>query len=149
MLYLTLRFLHIAAMTLWFTGQLFLPGDARRTIASNGDLDALAVRIARGGAVAAIGAVSTILLGFALIFVLGGFAAVPLGINIGMGLGLLAWLVGVTGGRISGNRLIAAIAAKADQATLAGHARKLAMWAGIFQLLWGLTLACMVFRNVI
>src|SRR5689334_16897165 len=95
-LYLALRFVHIAAMAAWFAPLLFVAGDARRSI-EGGDLAGLRVRLARGGTVGAVGGTLTILTGVALIFVLGGFAAVPVGIHVGLAVGVVMWLLGAFG----------------------------------------------------
>lgn len=147
MLYLTLRFVHIAAMAAWFAPVLFVAGDTRRSIEA-GDLAGLRVRTARGGQLAAGAGIVTLLTGVALIFTLGGMGGVPVAIHVGLTLGIVMWLLGAFGIGGTARKIDAAIGAGAGKEQLLPLARRLSMLAGIFHLLWALTLGLMVFRHV-
>jgi hypothetical protein len=146
-LYLALRFVHIAAMAAWFAPVLFVAGDARRSIEA-GDLAGLRGRLARSGPIAAGAGLVTVVTGIALIFAMGGFGAVPVTIHVGLTLGLVMWLLGALGIGGTARRIDAAIAAGAGKEQLLPLARRLGMLAGIFHLLWAVTLGLMVFRHV-
>lgn len=149
MLYHTLRLIHIVAMTAWFASTMFAAGDARRSIASGKDLDGLRDRLRRGATAGGASAFATILTGFALIYAVGGFGQVPRAIHTGLLLALLSWAVAGVGVGGATRGLDAAIAAGADPETLRGHAKRIAMMSGIFQLVWLLTLITMVFRTAL
>ena len=149
MLYLALRFVHIASMAAWFAPMLFMAGDARRSIEAGGDLAPLRRRLSVAGAIAGVGGIVTVLTGVALIFAMGGFGAVPPTIHVGLLLGIVMWLVGAFGMGGTARKLDAAIASGGAKDQLLPFARRMSMFTGIFHLLWVVTLALMVFRNVL
>ncbi len=149
MLYLGLRFVHIAAMAAWFAPMLFMAGDARRSIEAGGDLAPLRARLGRAGAVAGAGGTLTVITGIALIFAMGGFGAVPIPIHVGLTLGLVLWALGAIGMGGTVRKLDAAIAAGAPKEELLGFARRMSALTGVFHLLWLASLGLMVFRNVL
>ena len=149
MLYASLKLLHILGMTAWFAANLFAPGDARRSIASGKDLDGLRDRLRRGSTVGGIGAFVTVITGFGLIAVLGGFKQVPHAIHAGLLLALVSWAIAGVGVGGAARALDAAIGSGAAPEVLRGHVKRLAMMSGIFQTVWLLTLVTMVFRTLI
>jgi hypothetical protein len=141
MLYLALRFVHIALMATWFGSVLFLAGDVRRTVTAGPDgFPLLAGRVKRSNVVAIAAGWGTILTGVALIFTVGGFGAVPPTIHVALLLSLVNAGVGAAMGATWGK--IAANPANAND-----HLGRLSMLSGVFQLLWTINLALMVFRH--
>ena len=144
---LVLRTVHLISMATWFAAALFMPGDVRRTLESpNSDLELLRGRANRAVRLATVFSWATLLSGIALIFAVGGFGEVPPPIHISLLLALVA--IGVGAGLGSTWRKIDAELQKGtprDQ--VAPMAKKLAMFSGIFQLLWLVILLLMVFRN--
>lgn len=149
MLYLGLRFVHIAAMAAWFAPMVFMAGDARRSIEAGGDLAPLRARLGRSGTIAGVGGMLTLITGVALIFAMGGFGAVPIAIHVGLTLGIVMWALGAFGMGGTSRKLDAAIAAGAPKEQLLALARRMSALTGVFHLLWVATLGVMVFRHVL
>lgn len=148
MLHQILLFLHIACAATWFGVGLTLPGDVRRTLALGAPhFEPLAGRVRRTSAIAAVAGVLTILLGLALIFAAGGFGEVSGAIDVGLALSLVMVVVAVAGINRPWSRVVARVAEGADPKELGPLAGRIAMAAGIFQLLWTITLALMVFHT--
>jgi len=149
-LYLSLRYVHIIAMALWIGGVSFISGDARRTLKTPGaDLGLLTSRMRHANRIAAPSALVTLATGFALIYLLGGFAAVPRAIHIGTLSGLIMLAVG--GGVIgrTSAALEAGIEAGEDRAALIALVTRMTVGVAVFHALWMFTLAAMVFRGLI
>lgn len=147
MTYVGLRFLHILFMASWFGSALFASGDVKRTLAAGPDhIDLLRERMRRFQRVAGVSAVLTILTGFALIFQVGGFGAVPVPIHIGLTLGLVAWGLGIGTG-LTWRKIDAELEAGKSPADLQPLAKRLTGLTMGFHTTWLLTLILMVFRN--
>ncbi len=147
MLYLVLKSVHLICMATWFASGLFLPGDVRRTLSSPaGDLDLLRDRVRRMSMIAMVFGTLTLLTGLALIFERGGFGAVPVPIHIGLLLTLFQIGAGVGMGHVW-NGLDTQLKQGTPRTKVVAGAGRLSMLAGIFQLLWLVTLLLMVFRH--
>lgn len=150
MLYLVLKLIHYAGMSLWFGASLPVAGNVRRALDSSPEaLPAVLQNARRAGRVSSIAGWITILSGVALIFTLGGFGAVPIPIHIALTLALVMAGIGAFGLGGTVNKMIAA-AEGGGEGTLAevqGLRGRLAMFSGIFQGLWVLVLVLMVWRN--
>ncbi len=150
MTYLVLRLLHILFTATWFGSTLFAGGDIRRTLAAGPEHVALLrERMRRVTRVVAASAVLSILTGFALIFAVGGFGAVPVGIHMGMLTAVLAWVVGFLGQGMTWAKIDAALDRGAPPAEVEPLARRYAMANRAVHGLWLLTLILMVFRGQI
>lgn len=149
MLILCLRFVHVAAMALWFAAGVFATGDIRRSLAHPDELPGLRVRMAKTALFAIVGGVVTLVSGILLIFALGGFAAVPWPIHLALVLGVLQ--AGIGGGGIG--RTWAQIEAELDAGGTPDSVqplfRRIAIMGGIFHALWVVNLGLMVFRSVL
>jgi hypothetical protein len=146
---LVLRLVHFLAMGLWFGASLLSTGDVRRTIKAGGDTTLLNERMKRMTRVVGPSALLTIVSGVLMIFAMGGFAAVRPAIHIGLVLTIVMWVVGGGGMGLKWRQIQKAMEEGKDAAALAPHLKKMSMMAGIFQLLWLVTLLLMIFRNVI
>ncbi len=149
MLYLSIRFLHIVFMATWIGALLFLSGDVRRSLAEPAaHLQLLRARLIGATRLAGASALLTVGTGIALIFLLGGFGAVPPAIHLGLLLGLAMMAVG--GGLIGRNaRAIAdGLEQDASRESLLPVAAKLAVGARAFHALWLIALGSMVFRGL-
>lgn len=147
---ITLRFLHITFMALWIGALSFVSGDVRRTVAAAApNAELLAGRIRSYNRVAHVGGILTLLTGFALIFEIGGFRAIPKSIHSGIVVAIL--MMGVHGALISRNaRIIAQELAKGtDGASLSSRVKKVLVGAGVFHTLWLIALILMVYRHVL
>jgi hypothetical protein len=147
-MYIGLRLLHILCMTAWFGSMLFVTGDVKRTIAAGpAHLPLLRDRVGRVNRVAGIAGALTVLSGFALIFAVGGFKAVPPAIHTGMLLGLIAWAIGALGFGRTWTALSVRLDAGADAASVADLVKRLGMFTGLFHATWLAALLTMVLRN--
>jgi hypothetical protein len=134
-------------MATWLGAVLFSSGDAKRTLANpSAHLPLLRDRMARSTRVAGISALGTVLSGFGLIFVLGGFGSVSPGIHVGLVLSIV--LMGIGGGFIGRNwkKIEAGLDDGKDAASLAPFAKQMSIGAMIFHTLWFVVLVLMVFR---
>jgi hypothetical protein len=144
-----LLFFHIAFAATWFGTGLTLPGDIRRTLALGAPhFDPLVARVKRVSAIASGAGVLTILSGLAVIFAMGGFGEVPSAIDVGLAVSLLMVVVAVVGIARPWNEMVAKAAQGTDPKDLLPLAGRVSMGAGIFQLLWAVALATMVFHNL-
>ena len=104
-----------------------------------------------GNSSAAVGeaATSAVVTGIVLIFQLGEMGAVPMGIHIGLLLGIAAWIVGavVTGGAWS--KIAAGLDEGQEPASLMPQVKRMAISGRIVHTLWLVTLILMVFRSQI
>ncbi|HKY64028.1 MAG TPA: hypothetical protein VJR29_11470 [bacterium] len=89
------KIFHLAAMALWFGAAFSTPADVRRTLASPGsDIPALLQRLRLTAKIMNGSGLATLITGLILVQLLGGFAAVPLRIHLGLALTLLIFVVG-------------------------------------------------------
>lgn len=147
-MYIGLRLLHILCMTAWFGTMLFVTGDIKRTFAAGpAHLPLLRERVGRVNRVAGIAGTLTVLSGFALIFAVGGFKAVPPAIHTGMTFGITAWAIGAFGFGGTWKGIEAKLDAGADPATLGDKVKRLGMFTGLFHSAWLIALLTMVLRN--
>jgi hypothetical protein len=143
---LILRYLHLLFMGSWMGLTVFLPGDVRRTLATDGaDLALLDQRVSRTGRAAAVMGLGTFFSGVAMIVSLGGMGAVPVPIHIGLTLTLVMIGLGVLVNRAWSGAYTGLKAG--DKAAGEAARKRIAMLSGIFQLLWMVILGLMVFRN--
>lgn len=141
-----LRLVHLLGMTLWFGGAIFANSDMRRSFANPAEIPGLRGRMKRAGVVSTIGAVSTLLTGFGLIFSTGGMAGVPVAIHIGMTLGLI--LAGVGGAiAMAWSGIETALDAGQAPDSVLPLVKRIRVLGAVFHALWFVTLCLMVFRN--
>ena len=145
MLYLTLRFVHLAFITLWFGSGLTTSSDVRRTLASpSPDLEGLRARMRHHARLGMLGGFGTLATGLGLIAYMGGFAMVPRAIHIALLLTIV--LIGIGIGIGAAFRRLDAARGQGDAAVAA------AMWRlriinVAFHIIWTANLALMVFRH--
>lgn len=149
MLLLTLRLVHIVAMTLWFAAGVFANSDIRRGFANPVELPGLRIRMKKTGIFAIIGGVLTIVTGLGLIFAVGGFGAVPWPIHAAFALTLVQ--AGIGGGLIGGTwaKIEAGLQAGASPESLAPLCGRIYTGGAIFHALWTINLVLMVFRHAL
>ncbi len=145
-----LKLLHLVFLDAWFGSVLFVAGDVRRTVATDGaDLDLLRDRCARYKRISMVSAILTLATGFGLIFTLGGMGAVPFPIHISILTGLAALVVGAAGIGKTWQRIDGRLSGGASAADVAGDVKKLGMFTMVFHTLWLGTLVLMVFRHLL
>lgn len=84
------RIVHFLAMAVWFATPLMISGDLKRTVArGKPHTDTVVARAERTLFIATLGAFGTIASGLAMLFMLGGFKAMPPRIHAGFGLALV------------------------------------------------------------
>lgn len=96
-LFFLLRFLHLAAMILWLGGGLSIPVvlDVRRSLALGiGHGEALVARLSTTTALVIPAGLTTFVTGLGLIFLRGGFGAVPPRIHVAMAMTLAIFGIG-------------------------------------------------------
>lgn len=142
----TVRTLHIAFAALWFVIKLGSPRDIKASLGAGSEHTALLVaRVNRATRISLIGGLGTILSGFGLIFLMGGFGAVSPRIHTGLTLALvLLGLEWFGQRRVWGKIASAAEAGKLEDALVL--AKPYTALAGVSQLLWTVILVLMVFR---
>ena len=146
---IVLRWLHLLFMTSWFGASLFVAGDVRRTLNTEGaNTDLLKNRLKHAQFVTGASAWLTLLSGIALIVQLGGMAAVPTGVHLGLGMtvlmiGLHAVGIGGTIGQINTQ-----LDEGAEPMSLMPLSYRLTVLHGVFHFMWVSTLAMMVFRHL-
>lgn len=90
-----IKFIHILSAAIWFGSKFLVPVDIRRAIADGGSpLDAAIRRINLAQKVVITTATITLASGIAIIFMYGGFAAVPPRIHAGFVLTLVLFALG-------------------------------------------------------
>ncbi len=147
-LYIPLLVLHISSAALLLGATTGMLRNLRRTAALGKEAFALAVEDAGGRAKVMMKAgPTTLLTGLGLIFLLGGFAVVPLNIHIALALMLLAQVVSVTVMRPAMGRLLKIAGEPVfDPGAVSAPLKKLAMGQGILHLLWLSMLVLMLVR---
>lgn len=141
-----LLILHVAAAALAFGASLAPSAMLRRARAVGPEALIAATReYCRQDLIGAIGGVAVFATGLALIFTGGGFAAYPPQYHAAMSLVLLMIGLGFLFLRPLGKRLVAAAEARDDSATTK-LIKRVAMGAGMMQLLWLTTLVLMFVR---
>lgn len=143
-------------MAVWIGVAMMIPGDVKRSfkggIPAKPELDALRGRVAYGGKVGPVGGIGTILTGVGLIFLLGGFAAVPPAIHVSLVLAIGLAVLGVVFIGGAWRRIDERIgpegtgASRDDIAPLLRRYRVLSM---MFKTGWLVILVLMVFRTVL
>lgn len=140
------KFLHIIAIATWFGHKLHLPSDIRGSLGAGLDAArAMLPRMQRAKKIGFGAGVLTLATGLTLIFLSGGFAAVPPRIHAGFTLTLLIFAVSAAGVGPTWKRVEEAVTG-GDLATAQAKAKRMGMFFGIEHLLWTLTLATMVFK---
>jgi hypothetical protein len=140
-IYVTLRFIHILAMAVWFASGLTVASDARRSLAAgDASIGPLKDRLKRAYVLNAIASVVTVGSGLALFFRLGGFKVMPPRYHASLGLALLSLallfaLIGPAMQQVTGD----------DKEGRASALKKLGMFTGIDHLLKLIILFLMVF----
>ncbi|MEO5725963.1 MAG: hypothetical protein ABI134_32650 [Byssovorax sp.] len=145
-LFFLLRLLHIAAMILWLGAGLSIPValDIRRSLAlgiAHGE--GLVARLSTTSALVIPAGLTTFLTGLGLIFLRGGFSAVPRRIHVAMALTLAIFAIGALRGRPALLRLAAAVK-QGDQAAAEAAGRRFTFWVRCEDVLRLSTLALMV-----
>jgi len=142
----TLKVVHFAAAATWFGHKMLIPGDCRRSVEARGDVaKALITRIERAEKVGIGSGVLTLLSGVALIFLLGGFGAMPWRIHLGLALVLVSFAVGGLGAAPGWARAKKGIEAEDWDEARAG-VRRLSVAMNVEQLIWFVVLIVMVVR---
>jgi uncharacterized membrane protein len=145
--YFAVKLVHILATAVWFGGGLFLPGDIRRTLAlGRPHADALVPRIKRVVPFLIGGGNLTLLSGLALVFIAGGFAAVPPRILVGLGLTVLLLGLGASVVAPTWNRIAHLVESGGDLAEAGRIARRFSVLNHVEHALWLAVLALMVLR---
>lgn len=144
MLVLTFRLLHILFAATWFGTGLTLVGDTRRTLALGPPhLGPLFARLRRVTIIMRGSAALSLAFGLGLIFAKGGFKSIAFRYHIGLTLSLVAGVLTFLMGRAAAK--MAAIGEQGDTAQLVAQQKRLAMFSGMFQLLWTVILFLMIF----
>jgi hypothetical protein len=144
--YQILLILHVVAMATWFGVGLSQPRRARAALSGPADTAKVVLAsITREVRIIGAAAATTILSGLALIFVRGGFAAMPPRIHIGLALALVAALVGGLGAGRTFAKINTMLETRPPSEALP-LAKKLSAYAGVFQLLWLVVLVLMLWR---
>lgn len=150
MLYLSLKLVHFVFMGTWFGSSLFSLRDIKSSFAAGpAHIPLLRARMQVVGRLAMLSGALTLLSGVGLIFALGGFAAVPRAIHIGLLTGLVTAIVGGAGVGRTWQAIEQRLDAGADAAAVAPLVKRIGMLSGIFHLLWVVSLVLMVFRGAI
>jgi hypothetical protein len=145
MLFFWVKWLHILATSVWFGINLMQAGDIRTALSLGAPhVQALVPRINRIHAVSLISGFITILTGFAMIFLLGGFGFVPGRIHAGLGLTLC--LVAIEYLLVIGpwKKILAVISSGSPPSTALPFAKRYAMGTGIGHLLRTIIFAAMI-----
>lgn len=147
-LYKFVLVVHISAAAVTLGASVGLLRHLRRALEAGPTSFALAAEdAARRGKIMGTTAFMTLGTGLGLIFIVGGFKAVPLNIHIALSLMLLAVAVSVTIMRPSAARILAlSKQAALDTAGISQTIKRLAMGQGILHLLWLCILVLMVVR---
>ncbi|MBX7100409.1 MAG: hypothetical protein K1X89_22010 [Myxococcaceae bacterium] len=150
MLYLSLKLVHFVFMGTWFGSSVFALRDIKSALAAGpAHFSLLRGRMLVVGRLAMLSGALTLLSGVGLIFALGGFAAVPKAIHVGLLTGLATAIVGGAGVGRTWQAIDQRLEAGGDAAAVAPLVKRIAMLSGIFHLLWVVSLVLMVFRGAI
>lgn len=139
----TLEILHIAFAAAWFGHKLLIPGDIRRAVHAGGaESEALLGRMKRAERLGILTGIGTLISGGGLMWLVG-IETVDIGVWVGLGLVVVALVVGVTTGRPA-SRLLRDAVARGDrvEATIAGG--QVSRVLGLESLLWLGALVSMV-----
>lgn len=140
---LFLRFLHVAIAAAWFGHKLLVPGDIKAALASGQEESVdLLPRLRRAERLGQLSGMGTLLSGLGLAWFLG-FDAVALANYVGLGLVVLAILIGVTVARPASNALRSAIAVE-NRAAAALAGSQLRRVLAVESTLWVVTLLLML-----
>jgi hypothetical protein len=146
--YQFLLVIHISAAAVTLGASTGLLRNLRRTLAAGKQAFALAAEDAqRRGKIMGVSAFMVLWTGLALIFVRGGFAAVPVPIHIALTVMLAAFAVSITIMRPTSAQIVALSQAEPlDQGAISKKLKKLAMGQGILHFCWILMLLLMIVR---
>ena len=139
----TLEIVHIAIAAAWFGHKLLIPGDIRRAVHAGGaESEALMGRMKRAERFGILSGLGTLLSGGTLMWLVG-IDTVDTGIWVGLGLVVVALIVGAMTGRPA-SRLLRDAVGRGDrvEATIAGGQISRAL--GLESLLWIGALVAMV-----
>jgi hypothetical protein len=139
----TLEIVHIAIAAAWFGHKLLIPSDIRRAVHAGGaESEALLGRMKRAERFGVVSGLGTLVSGGGLMWLVG-IDTVDIGIWVGLGLVVVALIVGAMTGRPA-SRLLRDAVARGDrvEATIAGVQVSRAL--GLESLLWLGALVSMV-----
>jgi len=140
---LLLRVLHVGVAAAWFGHKLLVPGDiAANVTAGMEQTRDLIPRLNRAERLGQVTGVGTLLTGLGLAWYLG-FDTIEWTVYVGLGLVLVAILIGATAARPASNRFRAAVA-DSDRPTAAKEGRTLSRMLAVESLIWTATLALML-----
>lgn len=147
MLFFWVKWLHILATSAWFGINLLQAGDIKTALALGGPhLKPLASRINKIHATSLVSGFLTILTGFAMILLLGGFAYIPGRIHAGLGLTLLLYALEYLLVIGQWKKILAILDAGEDTVRAMPYAKRYAMGVGIGHLLRTMIFATMVIQ---
>ena len=153
---LSVRALHFIFMAIWIGAAMMTPGDVKRSFAAGNpaatELELLRARVRLGSIVAAVGAWGTILSGLGLVFLMGGFAAVPRAIHAALVVAVVMLIVGRVGLGRSWSKisdLLGPDPSAVAHERVAPLLRKYRTLSMVLKSLWLVVLLLMVFRNVL
>ncbi len=142
---LVLLVIHITAAATAFAIGMSMTGAIRRATEKSRDVKLAVLELARRtGTISAIFGLVTLLSGLALIFYRGGFKVVSPTIHVAITLVLAMLLIGRFVQRPLGERLVASVD---DSAAWTAGRKRWAMFEGIQQLLWVVTLVLMFIKR--
>ena len=145
MLFFWIKLVHIIATSVWFGINLMQAGEIRNALSlGTPHIQALVPRVNRIHAVSLVSGFVTILTGFTMIFLVGGFAFVPGRIHAGLGLTLCLYAVEYLLVIGSWRKILGVVSSGNVPSTALPFAKRYAMGTGIGHLLRTIILATMV-----
>jgi len=137
---------HILSIAVWFGPKLLVPAEVRRAIGAGDGAMTSAVRgINLVQKVTIAASMVTLASGLGMIFLFGGFGAVPTRIHIGFAMTLAIFGVGAFGVDKAWKRIREAVTAGRPEADLETLARRLSHLMTVENILWLAVLVLMVF----
>lgn len=141
---LLLRVLHVGVAAAWFGHKLLVPKDISSTVTTGMDeTRALIPRLNRAERLGQVTGIGTLFTGLGLAWYLG-FDTIAVTVWIGLGMVVLAIVIGATTARPASNRFRAAVA-ESDRPSAAREGRALSRVLALESLIWAVTLALMLF----
>jgi hypothetical protein len=139
-----LKIFHVLVAAAWFGHKLLIPRDIRDSIHHlEQGIDLFVARIKRAERLGQVSGLLTVASGLGLIYLVWGFADVPVRIYIGLGAAVLMFISGATVARPAWNRIRSGL--DAGDPTMAAAAEPQLRRAFLLEnLLWVLALAAMV-----
>jgi hypothetical protein len=141
------KLIHVLSIAIWFGPKLLVPADLRRAIADGAAaMEAAVRRINLVQKVTIAASMATLASGLAMIFLYGGFSAVPLRIHIGFGLTLAIFGLGAFGVDKTWARIRTGVKEGKDRSELDAWARRLSFLMTLENVVWLAILLLMVFK---